>query len=137
MEIKIYNYLPNEAMMIRSRVFVEEQGFTDYPDEIDERAMHILLWDGEDAVASSRLVRLEDGSYLVGRIAVLRERRGGGLGRSVVSAAEALAKENGGERMVVHAQAHARGFYSSLGYSQFGEEDTVEGCAHLWMEKQL
>jgi predicted GNAT family N-acyltransferase len=62
---------------------------------------------------------------------------GSGKNTFALSVAEALAKENGGERIIVHAQAHARGFYSSLGYSQFGEEDTVEGCAHLWMEKQL
>lgn len=137
METKVYNYLPDEAMKIRHSVFVEEQGFTDNPDEVDKAAMHILLWDGDDAVACSRLVRLEEANYLVGRIAVLRERRGCGLGRIVVSAAESLAKEEGGVRIVVHAQKHACGFYTSLGYRPFGEEDSVEGQPHVWMAKAL
>ena len=137
MEIKAYNYLPDEAMEIRNRVFVMEQGFTDIPDEVDRKALHIILWDGDEAVATSRLVRLDGDEYLVGRIAVLRERRGGGLGRIVVGGAEGAARERGASRIVVHAQKHACGFYESLGYLPFGEEDVVEGREHVWMAKSL
>ena len=137
METKAYNYLPEEAMEIRQQVFVDEQGFTDFPDEVDKIAIHILARDGDTAVACARLAPMSDGDYLVGRIAVLRERRCGGLGRLVVSAAEDAARERGASRLVVHAQKQAVGFYLSIGYSPFGDEDEVEGRAHLWMAKTL
>ena len=137
MDIRIYDSLPREAMEIRKRVFVDEQGFTDVPDETDAAAVHILLWDGDDAVATARILPYGDGNMLVGRIAVLPTRRGGGLGRIVVGAAERAAREMGASRIVIHAQKHACGFYLALGYSSFGEEDSVEGKAHVWMEKIL
>ena len=137
MEIKIYNYLPDEAMDIRKRVFVEEQGFCDFPDESDRAALHILIRDGDVAIACARLLPLNEKEYLVGRIAVLRERRGEGLGRLVVESAETVARERGASRLVIHAQKQAAGFYFAIGYSQFGDEDEVEGRAHLWMEKAL
>ena len=137
MDIRTYDYLPSEAMDIRRRVFVDEQGFTDFPDDVDRIAVHILLWDGDTAVACARALPFGDGDYLVGRIAVLRERRGGGLGRLIVSAAEDAARDRGASRLVVHAQKQAEGFYLSIGYSHFGDEDEVEGRAHLWMAKTL
>ena len=36
MEVKIFNYLPDDAQMIRQKVFVDEQGFKEEFDKIAE-----------------------------------------------------------------------------------------------------
>ena len=79
----------------------------------------------------------EDGVYLIGRIAVMPEYRGKGVGAMIVSEAEKMAAEAGGNFAVVHAQTRASGFYAGLGYVAFGEPDDEEGVPHVWMRKAL
>ena len=43
MTIKCYDKLPDEAVKIRTLVFVEEQGFKNEFDSIDEIAAHIVM----------------------------------------------------------------------------------------------
>ena len=43
MKIKVYDYLPQEAINIRTTVFSEEQGFKNEFDDIDKIATHIVL----------------------------------------------------------------------------------------------
>ena len=45
MRTEIYDYLPESSKLIRQTVFVEEQGFVNEIDEIDEIATHIVLYD--------------------------------------------------------------------------------------------
>lgn len=41
---KTYSSLPADAVFIRQKVFVEEQGFQDEFDETDQKAQHIVLY---------------------------------------------------------------------------------------------
>lgn len=75
-----------------------------------------------------------DGEWLIGRIAVVKECRGRGVGAALVSAAEEFASLRGGRSAVIHAQTRARGFYERIGYSVFGEPDEEEGVPHIWMK---
>ena len=70
MTIKYYDKLPDEAVKIRTLVFVEEQGFKDEFDSIDEIATHIVMFDGDNPVAVGRFFPSEnEGEYIVGRVA--------------------------------------------------------------------
>ena len=40
MEIRSYHSLPQEAVLVRTKVFVEEQGFQNEFDDIDDSALH-------------------------------------------------------------------------------------------------
>ena len=73
----------------------------------------------------------------MGRIAVVKECRGRGVGAALVSAAEEFASLRGGRSAVIHAQTRARGFYERIGYSVFGEPDEEEGVPHIWMRKMF
>lgn len=136
MEIKVYNKLPDEAKRIREEVFVKEQGFTDEYDEIDEKCIHIVLFDKE-AVSTCRIYEKTPGEFMFGRLAVLKELRKGGNGRKLVCAAEEEARKNGGKSMILHAQLHAKGFYEKLGFSSVDEIDSEQGCPHIWMRKEI
>lgn len=72
-----------KAFAIRIRVFVAEQGV---PQEIemdrdDKRALQFLAIEAGKAVGTARVVMRQKGAK-IGRMAVLKTRRGGALGRS-------------------------------------------------------
>ena len=47
MEVKVYDYLQEDAMNIRCNVFMSEQGYKNEFDEIDDRALHIVIYNNE------------------------------------------------------------------------------------------
>lgn len=138
MIIKSYNSLPDEAKQIRIAVFVEEQGFVEEFDSDDKISTHLVMLDGDKPVATGRFyfdnARQE---YLIGRLAVMKEYRGRGLGGEIVREAERLIKERGACSVSLHSQCRAQGFYEGLGYEAFGESDFDEDCPHQWMRKVL
>lgn len=136
MEIRLYDTLPQEAAAIRTAVFIEEQGFCGEFDETDRVSRHLVAFDGDKAVGTCRVFPVQAG-YAVGRIAVVKERRGEHIGARLLSAAEQAVRELGGGRIVLHAQAQARAFYEKQGFTPFGQADEEEGCPHVWMQKAL
>lgn len=76
-----------DARAIRQSVFVEEQGFEYEFDDIDETALHLVLYDENDnPCATGRL--FFDGCMKIGRIAVMKEYRGQSLGSEVIAILE-------------------------------------------------
>lgn len=138
MKIKSYKMLCNEAKYIRTKVFVEEQGFKEEFDTDDKISTHLVMFDGEKAVAAGRFyydaARKE---YIIGRLSVLKEYRSKGIGAKLVREAERLIENEGGKRISLHAQQRAMPFYEKLGYTAFGESDYDEDCPHQWMKKEL
>ena len=136
MEIKIYDSLPNEALDIRITVFVDEQGFVDEVDEVDSFATHLLGLKGEKAVSTCRIFPSEDKErYILGRLCVLAEHRGAGVGSEMLAAAEKCAKEKGARALALHSQWGAREFYKRLGYKEDGPLEYEQGQPHIWMVK--
>ena len=89
MTIKEYKQFPEEALTIRKKVFVEEQGFIDEFDEIDKVSKHLLVFEEGKAIATCRVFYdQEKQSYMLGRLAVLKEYRGKKIGSKVLQAAE-------------------------------------------------
>lgn len=85
MIINKYDYLPKEAFQIRERVFQTEQGFEDEFDAIDDISVHLVLLDGDKAIATCRYYWCEEkNTHVVGRIAVVREYRGKELGARIL-----------------------------------------------------
>ena len=128
--------LPDAARDIRAAVFVEEQGFPSAAefDDADASAVHFVALECGKPVGVCRATERGDGEWLIGRIAVVKECRGRGVGAALVSAAEEFVSLRGGRSAVIHAQTRARGFYERIGYSVFGEPDEEEGVPHIWMK---
>nr|WP_168797897.1 GNAT family N-acetyltransferase [Pacificoceanicola onchidii] len=109
---------------IRRAVFIDEQGFTDEEewDDLDEGSIKLLIKDGTQPVATARLL-VQDGIGKIGRICVLKEGRGKGLGAKLVLFGLEHFRNNPAINTVeLGAQCHALGFYEKLGFSAFGEE---------------
>ncbi len=127
-----------QAWMIRRLVFIDEQGV---PAEIeldadDAIAFHALALDGTVPVGCGRLV-VRDGLAKIGRMAVLRERRGQGIGRSILTFLMDRARQQGFARAVLHAQLSAEGFYLKNGFLPEGEIFEEAGIPHRRMSCQL
>ena len=91
-------------------------------DEFDEhdcdRTKYIVLLDNEYPVATCRFYELTPVSVMLGRVVVLEEYRGCGLGAAVVTEAEAWAAELGYKEIFIDSRIPAVGFYEKLGYSR-------------------
>ena len=137
MTTKVYEVLPEAAIEIREKVFVEEQGFEEEFDSMDKTAFHMVVYDDGRAAATCRYYEAAAGEYVLGRIAVLREYRGRRIGAEMIAAAEDQVRRVGGKTMLIHAQTRVRVFYEKQGYAAFGDVDFEENRKHIWMRKGL
>lgn len=139
MRIQVYDYLPEQGKAIRTRVFVEEQGFQNEFDETDDVSFHLVAYnDAQQPMATCRVYEgAETNAYILGRLAVDRAYRGMQLGATMVQEAEKLVSHKQGTWLSLHAQCRVQNFYEKQGYTVFGAIDEDEGCPHVWMRKQL
>lgn len=128
----------SEALEIRKKVFIEEQGFAEDIDDIDRRALHLVAFDDDKPVATGRLY---DGSTPdekhIGRLAVLKGYRSRGIARGIIQFLENEAKGQNGKMICLSAQQRLCAYYQRLGYSSVGEPYLDEFCPHLKMVKKL
>lgn len=126
------------AYFLRTTVFVHEQKVPAEMelDEFDQEAVHALALDGDAIVGTGRLV-IEGDRGRIGRVAVIKERRGEGIGYGVMALLEAKADELGLSEIYLHSQIHAKDFYSKQGYKPRGEEFDEAGIAHIEMFKKI
>jgi GNAT superfamily N-acetyltransferase len=78
---------------------------------------YIVLTDNDFPVATCRFYPLESGSAMIGRVVVLPEYRGRGLGKRVIEEAEDWLISTGVTKAVVESRDVAVGFYKKLGYT--------------------
>ena len=117
---------------LRRVVFIEEQGVSeaDEVDDLDDQAIHLLATLNGKPVGSARLLVLGEVGK-VGRVCVLAETRGTGLGAALMRAAvERFRTEPGVKKVKLGAQTHALGFYERLGFTATGPEFDDAGIPH-------
>ena len=128
----------DDAFEVRRHVFMEEQGYENEFDEIDDSCTHVTLYSDDELVGCARVYPEFAGSgvYFIGRIAVLPEYRSQGFGTELVCAAEDVARDLGAEVVRLHAQEYIVKMYERCGYTRMGSVDYEdEGQPHVWMEK--
>lgn len=125
-------------LALRFAVFCEEQGV---PEEMehdaeDATAVHLVLDDAGLVIGTCRL--LGTGPRIrLGRMAVVRPRRGEGLGAVLLAHAHEVAAAAGAREVELHAQVDVRGFYERAGYTAEGEVFEEAGIAHVTMRRPL
>lgn len=128
------NDILEDAHEIRRKVFIQEQNVAEHEemDGTDGGASHLVVYDNGQAVATGRLM-VDNGLYIAGRVAVLKEHRGKGYGDLVMRMLIRKSCMMGAERQHVHAQLSAEGFYKKLGFTRYGEEYMEAGIPHINM----
>lgn len=134
---KTYNDLLNKELedlfRLRQQIFIiEQQCFYEDIDGYDDKAGHLLIYDGEILAAYLRIfdpgVKYDEAS--LGRIVVEPSYRGTGLGRMLIIKGIELCK---GEKVRIEAQAALIKYYNDLGFKEEGEVYSVDDIDHIQM----
>ena len=120
---------------IRKSVFVEEQGV---PEEIevdgrDGSCTHVLALKGVRPVGTARMQR--DGH--IGRVSVLKEYRGKGIGRKLLEAMIEQAGCRGLEEVYLNSQVQAASFYEKTDFQKTGTVFLEANMPHIKMTRVL
>jgi predicted GNAT family N-acyltransferase len=124
----------DELMLVRRRVFVEEQGIpeSEEMDDADPHCRHALAYAASGEIAGTG--RLTP-TGKVGRISVLPEYRRAGVGSAIVVHLVNQATELGLPQVYLHAQADSVGFYERLGFRAEGPTFDEVGIPHRRMRR--
>ena len=127
--------LASGLQAVRRTVFVVEQGIPEHLewDEHDATSVHALAVLDGHAVGCGRL--LPDGH--IGRMAVLPQMRGRGVGAALLEALVGEAQRRGMGTLQLHAQLHAAGFYARAGFVAEGPVFDEVGIPHQRMVRML
>ncbi|MFA5082777.1 MAG: GNAT family N-acetyltransferase [Hydrogenophilaceae bacterium] len=120
---------------VRRGVFIEEQGVPEALEweAIDPECDWFVAQDGDTLVATARLTP----QGRIGRMAVLADWRGKGIGTRLLDMALARAVRLGLARVELHAQCHALGFYQRFGFAAEGPEFSEADIPHRHMVLHL
>ncbi len=129
-----------DALMIRNIVFVGEQEVP-VEIEIDDKeaaCLHIVAYtENKNPIATGRLYPISNHTYKVQRVAVLKEERGKGFGKTLMQGIEMIARNKNAKFLRLGAQNQALPFYQHLGYHVISEEYEEAGILHHDVEKAL
>ncbi|MCM0609476.1 MAG: GNAT family N-acetyltransferase [Ideonella sp. WA131b] len=127
-----------DALALRCRVFVLEQGPYLDPDGIDRQAGHLLGRDATGLLHAYLRVVDPGAKYAepsIGRVITSPETRGTGLGRMLMAEGVArCAAAWPGQGIRISAQSHLERFYGGFGFVRTGPdylEDNIPHCEML------
>ncbi len=121
---------------VRETVFVQEQQvpLEEEWDALDPLCRHVIARDGSGApIGTGRLTP----ERKIGRMAVLREWRGRGVGDALLIALLAEARDSGWPSVSLHAQVSAEAFYARHGFVPYGERFWEAGIEHQSMRRAV
>ena len=138
-ELKSYNELSSDLLYlilkIRQEVFIIEQkcNYLD-ADNLDQYSKHLIGFKDEKIVAYMRIV---DSNKLYeyvsfGRILVIKEYRGIGLGIDLMNQALRMISVPGGS-IIISAQSYLIDFYKKFDFNTIGEEYLEDNIPHIKM----
>jgi ElaA protein len=126
-----------DALQLRSRVFVLEQGPYLDADGVDRRSWHLLGRDEAGMLGACLRVVDPGVKYAepsIGRVVIAPEIRGTGLGRALMAEGVAGCERHWpGRALRISAQAHLERFYNGFGFVRVGDDYLEDDIPHLEM----
>ena len=129
-----------DALALRCRVFILEQGPFQDPDGVDRDCWHLLGRDGAGAL-QAYLRAVDPGIKYpepsIGRVITSPEMRATGLGRKLMQEGITRCESQWpGIGISISAQARLRSFYESFAFEPVGSEYIEDGIPHLEMTRR-
>ena len=127
-----------ELLKLRQDVFIIEQKciYADM-DQLDFKCLHLLGYEGNNLVAYLRLMPAEfhsSGNIAFGRIIAVSNKRGSGLGKSLLQQAMCyVAETHPQQRIQLAAQCYLQGFYEKFDFEAMSEPYDEDGIPHIDM----
>ncbi len=125
-----------DLRLVRETVFVLEQKvpIEEEWDDLDPRCRHVLARDRHHRpIGTGRLTP----EHKIGRMAVLPEWRGKGVGDAMLVALMDQARAQGWTEVKLNAQVSAERFYARHGFTAYGERFMEAGIEHQAMRRTL
>ncbi len=125
-----------EILKARAEIFIVEQdiNYQDM-DDIDYKSVHFFLEEDNKVLAYLRAFYHDDDKTVIKLGRVLSIRHKNGLGRVLLEKSLAAIKESFEcEKIYIHSQTHAAGFYEKFGFKAVSGEFMEEGIMHVKME---
>jgi tRNA 2-thiocytidine biosynthesis protein TtcA len=132
----------DDCFYIRKEVFVKEQNvpIDDEIDGKDRQALQFLLLKDNKPVGTMRVfINTDERTAHFGRVAILKEYRGLGLGEKMVSQVmKIISRRIAPIEIQLEAQTHAVGFYEKLGFSKVDDKTFLDaGIEHCNMARKI
>ena len=128
-----------QMVQLRDQVLRRPLGLSFSHDELIKEKDDILIvcMDDDDMLGCCILTRIDNDTMRIRQMAVPDKLHGKGIGASIMSFAETLAKDKGYHTMTMHARDTAIGFYEKFGYKIKGQQFREVNLPHHIMEKKL
>lgn len=129
----------DQMVKLRDEILRRPLGLSFTVDELAREKEDILLgaFDEERILACCLLTRVDDRTVKLRQMAVQNNLQGKGIGASIMSFAETIARDKGFKVLMMHARDTAIGFYEKFGFKVRGDEFTEVNVPHHVMEKRL
>jgi len=112
-------------------------GFTEEELQAEKDNILIAAFDDENMLGCCMLTKINNQTLKIRQMAVQNNLQGKGIGASLMSFVENLARDKGYRNLVMHARDTAIGFYEKFGYKVLGEQFLEVGLPHHLMAKSL
>ena len=127
----------DKSYAIRTKVFCEEQKISKEIefDNLDHLCGHFLIFDGKNAIATTRVRQKGKSVFKIERVAVLLEFRRLKVGSILIkNTIKHYMNFDDNKSIVLHSQVAVADFYKSLNFISYGNEFFEDGIPHIAMK---
>jgi N-acetylglutamate synthase-like GNAT family acetyltransferase len=128
-----------QMVKLREDILRKPLGMQLLPNELEHEKGDILLaaFDEDKILACCVLTPISKDTVRLRQMAVQNNLQGKGIGASIMSFAETIARDKDYKNLMMHARDSSIGFFEKLGYKIKGEEFMEVNLPHHIMEKKL
>ena len=128
-----------QMVLLRMEILRKPLGLSFTEEELAKEKEDILIgaFEEEKILACCLLTKVDNATIKLRQMAVQNNLQGKGIGASIVSFAETVARDKGYKKLMMHARDTAIGFYEKFDFSVQGNEFIEVNVPHHVMEKRL
>ena len=128
-----------QMVALRMEILRKPLGLNFSDDELVKEKEDILIgaFDEEKILACCLLTKVDNTTIKLRQMAVQNNLQGKGIGASMMSFAETVARDKGYKKLMMHARNTAIGFYEKFDFRVKGNEFIEVNVPHHVMEKKL
>ncbi|MFM2326704.1 MAG: hypothetical protein RIR31_906 [Bacteroidota bacterium] len=128
-----------QMIALRMEILRKPLGLSFTEEELANEKNDILIGAFEDdkMLACCLLTKIDNATIKLRQMAVQNNLQGKGIGASIMSFAETVARDKGYKKLMMHARDTAIGFYEKFDFKVNGSEFIEVHVPHHVMEKKL
>ncbi len=128
-----------QMVALRMEILRKPLGLSFTDEELAKEKEDILIgaFDEDKILACCLLTQQDNSTIKLRQMAVQNNLQGKGIGASMMSFAETVARDRGYKKLMMHARDTAIGFYEKFGFKVNGDGFIEVNVPHHVMEKKL